>query len=395
MNAVIVPRADKPVVLLTTLGLFALSLILQHEFRTEQALLLLVGVGLGVTLYHAAFGFTGGWRRFIQLRDGTAIRAHIGLLALTSLLFFPVLGQALGNFGAHAALGPFGVSVLIGAFLFGIGMQLGGGCGSGTLYTVGGGHVRMLITLTFFIVGTVIGTAHLHWWLQLPALGEISVINSVGWAPALILQLAVLGVLYMVVRRLERPAAAPTQPAVAGGFIDRLVSGPWPLWWGVVGLAGLNLLTLLLAGHPWSITFAFGLWGAKVWNAVGGDVSSWPYWSSGYPALALERSVLADTTSLMDFGLILGAVLAAGLAGRFAPPARLRLGGVLTAVIGGLLLGYGARLAFGCNIGGMLAGIVSGSAHGWLWLLAGFCGTIVGVKLRGVFGIDKPARSPQ
>ena len=34
------------------------------------------------------------------------------------------------------------------------------------------------------------------------------------------------------------------------------------------------------------------------------------------------------------------------------------------AVIGGLLLGYGARLAFGCNIGAFFSGVVSGSLHG-------------------------------
>ena len=45
-------------------------------------------------------------------------------------------------------------------------MQLGGGCGSGTLYTMGQGQVDMLITLIFFIVGATLGSAHLHWWLS-------------------------------------------------------------------------------------------------------------------------------------------------------------------------------------------------------------------------------------
>jgi uncharacterized membrane protein YedE/YeeE len=172
--------------------------------------------------------------------------------------------------------------------------------------------------------------------------------------------------------------------------VERLIFGPWPLWWGVVGLAALNLLTLLIAGHPWTITFAFALWGAKIWNALGGDVASWSFWSSGYQAQALQQSVLADTTSLMDFGVILGAVLAAALAGRFAPDAKWKRFDVLTAVAGGLLMGYGARLAFGCNIGGMLAGIVSGSLHGWLWLLAGFAGAVVGVRLRILLKLDPP-----
>ena len=48
-------------------------------------------------------------------------------------------------------MSPVGVSVVVGAFLFGVGMQLGGGCASGTLYTAGGGNTRMLITLIAFM----------------------------------------------------------------------------------------------------------------------------------------------------------------------------------------------------------------------------------------------------
>ena len=69
--------------------------------------------------------------------------------------------------------------------------------------------------------------------------------------------------------------------------------------------------------------------------------------------------------------------------------ARLRdvLGLLIAAVVGGLLLGYGARLAYGSNIGAYFSGIVSGSLHGWLWLVAAFFGNVVGTKLRPMFGL--------
>ena len=386
--------ADKPVASLAALGMLALAMLLQHEFATRQALLLLTGAGLGITLYHAAFGFTGGWRRLIRERRGDGARAHLLLLAASSLLFFPILGNVFPGIQASAALAPIGLSVLIGAFLFGIGMQLGGGCGSGTLFALGGGHVRMLITLAFFIVGATIGSVHLPAWLTLPNLGKHSLIASFGWQTALVLQLVALAGLYAFVRWLERRRHG-TVRALAGAtsemrFVDRLLFGPWPLSWGVTGLSLLGLAALLIAGHPWSITFAFGLWGTKLWQALGGDISSWSYWSTGYPAQALDRSVLADTISLMDFGIILGAVLAAALAGKFAPEEKLPVRSVLAAILGGLLLVYGARLSFGCNIGALLAGISTGSLHGWVWLVAGFAGNIVGVKLRPYFGFDRP-----
>lgn len=388
------PASDRPVALMTVLTLLAVSLFLQHEFHLRQALLFLFGAALGVTLLHAAFGFTGGWRRMIRERRGAGVRAQILLLVLTSALFFPVLGHLFPGISAQPALAPVGVSVLAGAFLFGIGMQLGGGCGSGTLFTVGEGQIDMLITLAFFIIGATIGSAHLHWWLQLPNLGSLSVINAFGWLPALILQLILLAALYAWIRRMEQQRYGGLEPL--GGmpgemkFVDRLLFGPWPLWWGVFGLGMLNLLTLLVGGHPWSITFAFGLWGAKIWSALGGDVLAWPYWSTGYPAQALGQSVLADHTSIMDIGIVLGAILAAAMAGKFAPAGSLRWTRIVAAVSGGLLLGYGARLAFGCNIGGLVAGVASGSVHGWLWLVAGFGGSMVGVRLRALLHLDPP-----
>jgi uncharacterized membrane protein YedE/YeeE len=387
-------KTDQFAVLLSSMAVLAISLYLQQGVAGMQYLSFLIGVGLGITLLHAAFGFSGGWRHFIREGDGTGVRAQLLLLGLTSLLFFPLLGQVFPAIQPGAALAPAGVSVLVGAFLFGIGMQLGGGCGSGTLYTMGQGQVDMLITLVFFIVGTTLGSAHLHWWLSLPGYEGISLIRQLGWWQALLLQSLLLAVLYVLVRYLEIRRNGVSRPiewqVPWPEFTRRLIHGPWPLWWGVLGLAGLNLATMLVAGHPWSITYAFGLWGAKLWSAMGGDPGRWVYWSSGYPQQSLNSSVLLDTTSVMNFGIILGALLAAALAGKYAPAMRLPGRRILTAVTGGLLLGYGARLGFGCNIGALVGGIASGSLHGWLWLVAGFSGGIAGVYLRIWMKIDKP-----
>jgi hypothetical protein len=53
-----------------------------------------------------------------------------------------------------------------------------------------------------------------------------------------------------------------------------------------------------------------------------------------------------------------------------------------------LLLGYGARLAYGCNIGACFSGIASGSLHGWAWMVAAFFGNVLGTRLRPLFGLE-------
>ena len=364
------------------------AVFLQNSVGSRQVLLLVVGAALGLTLYHAAFGFTSAWRVFINDRRGAGLRAQMVMLAVAVVLFFPAL--AAGTLFGQPVVGlvaPIGVSVVVGAFIFGIGMQLGGGCASGTLFTVGGGNARMLVTLLFFICGSLIATHHVDWWFSLPSFPATSIVKSFGVVPALLVSLAVFALIAAVTVHLEKRRHGALEAPVASQQpgLRRFLRGPWPLVWGAIGLALLNYATLALAGRPWGITSAFALWGAKAVTALGVDVSCWGFWQIPGNAKALAAPVWQDVTSVMNVGIILGALMAAGLAGRFAPSLKIPARSLLAAVIGGLLLGYGSRMAYGCNIGAYFSGIASGSLHGWAWLVAAFIGNSVGVRLRPFF----------
>ena len=363
--------------------------VLAIGYGWRQGSLYLLGGALGLVLYHAAFGFASSWRSFLTKGDGQGIRAQMAMIALASLAFFPLLagGEAFGQ-GLGGAVAPLGVSVAAGAFLFGLGMQLGGGCASGTLYTVGGGSTRMLVTLFFFIVGSLLGSAHLPYWLKAPSLGSISLLTELGLPLGLTVQLVLLALVGGLTLAFERYKGFANMPKKNGNGTGRhWLYGPWPLLAGAATLALLNVVTLLLAGHPWTVSFGYTLWGAKIASAVGIDVANWEFWTWRFPAQALAKSWLANTTSVMNLGILVGAFLAAGLAGRFRPSHRLSWRPVIAAAIGGTLMGYGARLAFGCNVGAFFSGIASGSLHGWLWFAAALIGCAVGIKLRPLFGL--------
>src|SRR5699024_9814037 len=122
-------------------------------------------------------------RRFMSVGNGKAIRSHMLMLAVAVTLFAPILEFGYSVFGSEVSgfVSPVGVNLLVGAFIFGIGMQLGGGCASGTLYAVGSGRSVMFITLLFFIIGTTIGAYHLPFWTEdLPVFEPISLATSTG-----------------------------------------------------------------------------------------------------------------------------------------------------------------------------------------------------------------------
>jgi uncharacterized protein len=357
----------------------------------RQVALFAVGGFAGVVLYHAAFGFTSAWRVFIHDRRGAGVRAQMLMLGLACLVFVPLLTWS-GSFWGQPLRGsvaPLGLSVVAGAFLFGIGMQLGGGCASGTLYSAGGGSTRTVITLVFFIVGSLIGTAHAPFWEALPSTGAVSLLQTIGPWGALGVSLGIVLVVYTGATMLERTRHGDVVPigATSRGAAPNWLTGPWPLVWGAVGLVIVNVATLVLAGRPWGVTSAFALWGAKAAASLGMDVAAWPYWAVSSRAATLTAPVALDITSVMNGGIILGALTASGLAGRFAPVWRIPAGSLAAAVVGGLLLGYGARAAYGCNIGAYFSGVASTSLHGWLWFVSAFAGSIVGTRMRGWFGM--------
>jgi uncharacterized membrane protein YedE/YeeE len=385
------PPINTWVVIVAAAVLGAGAIGLADAYSWRQGALFLVGGALGVVLYHALFGFTSAWRVFIADGRGAGLRAQMLMLAVAAVLFFPALayGSLFGQ-PVHGEYGAVGVSVLVGAFLFGLGMQLGGGCASGTLYTGGGGNSRMLVTLAFFIIGSALGAWQLPWWSATPNIGSISLIKSWGWAPALAASLAAFAAIAAITVLIERRAHGELRYGVVTDRHGwrRFLHGPWPLLAGAVALAVGNFATLYLAGRPWGITSAFALWGSKLFAASGIDVASWGYWQGAERVKALHDSVFADITSVMDFGIMLGALLASGLAGKFHPGWKVPPRSLVAAVGGGLLLGYGARLAYGCNIGAYFSGIASSSLHGWLWLVAAFIGSVLGTYLRPWFGLS-------
>jgi uncharacterized membrane protein YedE/YeeE len=121
--------ADGPRAVTAALALLlAGSAWLTAAHGSRQAMLFLLGAGCGLVLYQSAFGFTSAFRVFVTAGDGRGIRAQMLMLAVATLLFAPLLaaGEVLGR-PVEGAVAMADAAVVAGAFMFSIGMQLGGG----------------------------------------------------------------------------------------------------------------------------------------------------------------------------------------------------------------------------------------------------------------------------
>lgn len=290
MSAALRPPVQTRLIVMALAAIALLALLISRQnSESPLVLLFLVGSLLGIALYHSLFGFTGAFRMLLAEQRSAGFRAQMVMLGGACLLFFPALAS--GNlFGqpVEGFVSPLSISVVIGSFLFGIGMQLGGGCASGTLFTVGGGSTRMLVTLLFFILGAMLGLTHLAWWKTLPAMAPASMIDLLGWPAALLVNISVFALAYTAAARSERLRYGSVE-SIADKGKSSWLRGPWPLLAGALALALLNFTTLYLAGRPWGITSAFALWGGSVLQSVGVPVGSW----SGFDTPAMQNALAA------------------------------------------------------------------------------------------------------
>ncbi len=329
-----------------------------------QVGLLLVSFALGAVFVRFDVGFSGAFRNWLGAGDGRALAACFAIPAVAALVILPV---GAGAFGYGRAVAPINTSLIIGAALFGIGMQIANGCGSGCLVAAGQGSRRMLIALPFFCLGGVGGSLLLPLAETLPGLGVIDLVDSFGrWGALLATELLLLASALLVARGVR-----PDRRQLGAASLIGALAASW----------------FLVAGQAWGITMGLTVIGAKSVQALGLDIAATDAWSVDWLRALLAGPITAMPSALSDIGVLIGAFAAAALLGKLRHRTKIGLPGAIGAMLGGLAMGVGARLSYGCNIGAFVSGAASGSLHGIIWFVAVLPGCAAGLKLRRFAGL--------
>jgi len=143
----------------------------------------------------------------MSVGNGEAIRAHMVMLGTATLLFAPILAFGISFFGAEVTgyVSPLGVSLIVGAFIFGIGMVLAGGCASGVLMRIGEGHALHWVVLIGFIIGTILGAKDYSFWYEhfIKDAKTIYFLEHFDLKIVVLAQIVVLIILYKLALRYE------------------------------------------------------------------------------------------------------------------------------------------------------------------------------------------------
>lgn len=190
-----------PVALIILIAIVAIAAVL-FGVSVTLGFFWITGIAFGFILQRARFCFTAAMRD-PYLTGGTNLsKAVLLAFAFTSIGFWAI------KYGAHLSgqaipgqgfVVPISFATVIGAFMFGIGMVISGGCASGTLMRVGEGFLMQVLSLAFFVVGSLLGAWHFGWWkLNVILKGRaIFMPDVLGWVGAIVVQLLIIMFLWI------------------------------------------------------------------------------------------------------------------------------------------------------------------------------------------------------
>ncbi|MDV2490918.1 MULTISPECIES: selenium metabolism membrane protein YedE/FdhT [Campylobacter] len=168
-------------------------------------------------------------------------------------------------------------------------------------------------------------------------------------------------------------------------FKQKYIVNFWDVGKAMIALAILSAVYFGIFGGVWAVTGEMTRWGGEFLELFGMDLSSYSY----YKMQNLNGTPLTRFEGIMLIGMFLGASIAAFMANKVK--FRLPVSGirVFQAIVGGLLSGFGARLAFGCNLANFFTGLPYFSLHTWLFAVFMVIGIYCAVQV-GKFKIFRP-----
>ena len=372
-------------------ALLLLAFILSSNISNSTApISLLIGMSLGLLLERGRFCFFCIFRDGIEDKNTTPFLSVLVAIATGSVGYALIFGQFLPDTSTDrlppvAHIGPVSWVLVVAAFAFGIGMSLSGACISGHLYRLGQGYLRAIPALIGTLIGFVL--AFLSWnWLYLNAISDAPTIwlpHYVGYSGALLITLSALLLLaFIAIRRgtnsdpIRKVSAAPLS---LSGTLKNLITERWsPIATGAI--AGVLGTIAYLRVEPLGVTRQLSTTARTFMdsNKIG------PESLVGLDRMAGCVAVVAEAITNNGWLVIgiIGTSFAAALAGGRFKFSRLTPTNSATALIGGILLGWGSMTSLGCTIGVLLSGTQAFALSGWVFFAFVFLGSFVGIKLK-------------
>lgn len=321
---------------------------------------LLCGGLLGFVMQRGRFCLTGGFRDMYLAKDNRMFYALLIAIAVQSVGVYAMIST--GVFEYNAGTFPI-IAVVVGAFIFGIGIILAGGCATGTWYRAGEGLIGSWIALAMYmLMATMMRTgplADVTAKFTGVSFENNSMAATFGVSPWVLVVPFVVLVLVIVYTQLKKPKVKiPGLKPKKTGIAHILFEKRWNPYVTAV-------LIGLIATAAWPLSVASG-------RMFGLGITA--------PSANILQFLVTGDMNFINWGvfLVLGVFLGSLFGAKMSGEFRFRMPDVKTGLNsagGGLLMGFGASLAGGCSIGNGLVMTALMTWSGWVALLFMILGT--------------------
>ncbi len=370
---------------------------------------LLVGGGLGYSLARAYTGFAGSVNRAYRTGSAKLMRVMMFLFFFTALITTAFL---FGNdpTSYNIWIKPINLGLLLGGFLFGFGMSLSVCCASGVLTDIPQGLPRAGLTLLFFMAGVFFGfpiqnsskivtDSWISTFIGRETMGGVFLPDYFrgdgmeGYLGALALLAVICGAViylsYLFEKRQklnnkyqghpmeeiqdnQEPIDLKNFKLFSSQTYEQLFVRPWTLMQGFVVISAIFALLMGITKAGWGASQPYGYWFGKLLMLFGFSPEALSEFTL-MPANVFSTPFFQDQISVQNFGILSGAVIYLLTAGKFVESFKstLNITGKQAALyaLGGFSMGFGTRLANGCNVGALYTPIANFSLSGWLFLI--------------------------
>ena len=183
---------------LVLVALFAAGFFYRQSGYAPQAVFLFFGAAFGIVLQRSRFCLVRAFREPFMSGESEHARAA-ALALLLSMIGFTILKSTDLKDAGEWVFPSFWLGALLGGSVFGIGMVIAGGCGAGSLWRAGEGHIKLWVAVLFFAMGAATMRLFLTQTELIGQLGSaIFLPNLVGWGGALSVVVVVMALWYVV-----------------------------------------------------------------------------------------------------------------------------------------------------------------------------------------------------
>ncbi|MDH3393020.1 MAG: YeeE/YedE family protein [Desulfobulbaceae bacterium] len=348
-----------------------------------------IGVIAGFVMHRSDYCVTGMFRDAIMFHHTFMLRALLLQIVITMILFEILRQTGTLPFYPFPLLGKPSLANIMGGVVFGIGMVLAGGCVVGTLYKMGAGSV----TSFFAFLGLIFGSGlypeiHPQWAniVKTTSISEAITLPQLLAINPLVMVVAVAIPAIILFSRWHRQQLWGKEAVVAGylqpwkaaciltllGAVSYILLGmPLGISTTYTKIAAITE-TLIIPEHAESLAYFKGV-PLNIYN----QLLNTPLHGGAGPAI----DSLWDIQFPLIIGITIGSTFSAMLLGEFSVRYKVPGKQILTAFLGGTIMGFGARMSSGCNIWHLMGGIPIFAISSLLFVIGLSVGTWIGAKI--------------